>query len=193
MLRLFSTKLPEVSRAGRAQYTLTGLRAVAGSNTLPVRQYAAQPAPSSAETVSRWLSLRHFMFRLSTVADVPTVLQRTTKILINGEFRDSETSDWIDLKNPVCITHAQASCALQYGYDTQHMTYMQATQEVVTRVPIVTNSEFEEAVQAAKDAFPAWKRTPVPHRQRVMLKLQQLIRENMVKIPPYVAVLHHVW
>ncbi len=57
---------------------------------------------------------------------------------------------------------------------------MQATQEVVSRLPIITNKEFEEAVQAAKDAFPAWKRTPVPHRQRVMLKFQQLIRENMV-------------
>lgn len=58
---------------------------------------------------------------------------------------------------------------------------MQATQEVVSRMPIITNSEFEEAVQAAKGAFPAWKRTPVPHRQRVMLKFQQLIRENMVR------------
>lgn len=48
-------------------------------------------------------------------------------------------------------------------------------------MPLATNSEFEEAVKAAKDAFPAWKRTPVPHRQRVMLKLQQLIRENMVR------------
>ena len=62
---------------------------------------------------------------------------------------------------------------------------MQATQEVVSRMPIITNSEFEEAVQAAKDAFPAWKRTPVPHRQRVMLKFQHLIRENMVR--PLVA------
>ena len=58
---------------------------------------------------------------------------------------------------------------------------MQATQEVVSRMPVITNREFEEAVQAAKDAFPAWKRTPVPHRQRVMLKFQQLIRENMVR------------
>ena len=59
---------------------------------------------------------------------------------------------------------------------------MQATQEVVSRMPIITNDEFDEAVQAAKDAFPAWKRTPVPHRQRVMLKFQQLIRENMVRL-----------
>lgn len=59
---------------------------------------------------------------------------------------------------------------------------MQATQEVVSRMPIITNKEFEEAVQAAKDAFPAWKRTPVPHRQRIMFKFQQLIKENMVSL-----------
>ena len=47
-------------------------------------------------------------------------------------------------------------------------------------MPIVTSSEFQEAVQAAKDAFPAWKRTPVPHRQRIMFKFQQLIKDNMV-------------
>lgn len=34
--------------------------------------------------------------------------------------------------------------------------------------------------QAAKDAFPKWRNTPVSTRARVMLKLQQLINENMV-------------
>lgn len=68
------------------------------------------------------------------------------------------------------------------------MAFVQATQEVVSRMPVVTNKEFEEAVQAAKDAFPAWKRTPVPHRQRVMLKFQQLIRENMVE--PHLGYCH---
>lgn len=97
----------------------------AGTN----RHFASQPAPNPTES-------------------------RTTKMLINGEFRDSETSDWVEVKNP-------------------------ATQEVVSRMPIITNKEFEEAVQAAKDAFPAWKRTPVPHRQRIMFKFQQLIREKM--------------
>ena len=27
--------------------------------------------------------------------------QRTTKMLINGNFRDSETSEWVDVTNPV--------------------------------------------------------------------------------------------
>lgn len=56
----------------------------------------------------------------------------------------------------------------------------QATQDVVSRVPQTTEAEFEAAVAAAKAAFPAWRSTPVSVRQRVMLKLQHLIRENMV-------------
>lgn len=35
-------------------------------------------------------------------------------------------------------------------------------------------------LQAAKDAFPKWRNTPVSTRARVMLKLQQLINEHMV-------------
>ncbi len=36
-------------------------------------------------------------------------------------------------------------------------------------------------MQAAKDAFPKWRDTPVSTRARVMLKLQHLINENMVR------------
>ena len=57
----------------------------------------------------------------------------------------------------------------------------QATQEVISRLPETTGEEFEAAVSAAKNAFPAWRQTPVPTRARAMLKLQQLIRENMVR------------
>jgi acyl-CoA reductase-like NAD-dependent aldehyde dehydrogenase len=57
---------------------------------------------------------------------------------------------------------------------------MQATQEIVSRIPLTTAKEFSAAVQAAKDAFPAWRSTPISARGRVMHKLQQLIRENMV-------------
>eukprot|EP00878_Enallax_costatus_P000935 GHUV01001065.1.p1 GENE.GHUV01001065.1~~GHUV01001065.1.p1 ORF type:complete len:530 (+),score=115.09 GHUV01001065.1:167-1756(+) len=75
------------------------------------------------------------------------------KLLINGEFKDSTTDQWIDVTNP-------------------------ATNEVVSRLPLTTAAEFNAAVQAAKDAFPAWRATPVPVRQRVMLKFQELIRSN---------------
>lgn len=57
---------------------------------------------------------------------------------------------------------------------------VQATQEVVSRVPLCTASELNEAVSAAKEAFPKWRNTPVPMRARVMLKLQEFIRRDMV-------------
>ena len=59
---------------------------------------------------------------------------------------------------------------------------LQATQEVISRVPLSTEAEFNEAVQAAKSAFPAWSRSAVGTRARVMFKLQQLIWENKVNI-----------
>lgn len=68
--------------------------------------------------------------------------------------------------------------------DTFHppIPSLQATQEVVSRVPETTPAEFQAAVDAAKAAFPAWRATAVPTRARVFLKLQQLIRENMEEL-----------
>ncbi|GAB4815988.1 hypothetical protein N2152v2_003034 [Parachlorella kessleri] len=80
--------------------------------------------------------------------------QPTVKLLINGEFVESKAKDWVPVLCP-------------------------ATQEVVSLVPETTPEEFNAAVQAAKDAFPKWRATPVPTRVRVMLKLQQLINEHM--------------
>jgi malonate-semialdehyde dehydrogenase (acetylating)/methylmalonate-semialdehyde dehydrogenase len=52
---------------------------------------------------------------------------------------------------------------------------------VLSKLPLTLPGEFEAAVAAAKAAFPAWRDTPVPTRARVMLKFQQLIRENWVR------------
>ncbi|KAJ6948713.1 hypothetical protein NC651_002892 [Populus alba x Populus x berolinensis] len=77
--------------------------------------------------------------------------------LIGGKFVDSQSSSTIDVINP-------------------------ATQEAVSRVPLTTNEEFRAAVSAAKQAFPAWRNTPITTRQRVMLKLQELIRRDIDKL-----------
>ena len=57
---------------------------------------------------------------------------------------------------------------------------VQATQEVVSRLPQTTEREFNAAVQAAKDAYPKWRNTALPTRSRVMFKYQELIRQHMV-------------
>jgi len=63
----------------------------------------------------------------------------------------------------------------------------QATQAVVSRVPRTTAPEFRAAVDAAAAAFPAWRATPLPARQRVMLRFQALIREHMDRLAALVT------
>ena len=85
------------------------------------------------------------------------VLAPTVKLLINGQFVESQTTQWRDVVNP-------------------------ATQEVLARVPFATPDEINAAVANAKEAFKSWKKTPIGARARIFLKLQQLIRENMKEL-----------
>lgn len=66
---------------------------------------------------------------------------------------------------------------------TEHIDVINpATQAVVGRVPLTTHEEFDAAVAVAKEAFKTWKNTPITARQRIMLKLQELIRRDMEKL-----------
>ena len=53
---------------------------------------------------------------------------------------------------------------------------------MVSQVPLTTNEEFKAVVSSAKKAFQTWRYTPVTTRQRVMLKLQELIRRDIVSV-----------
>ncbi|NLR73748.1 CoA-acylating methylmalonate-semialdehyde dehydrogenase [Leeia aquatica] len=75
-------------------------------------------------------------------------------LLINGEWVQSQTTQWRDVINP-------------------------ATQQVLAQVPMATVEEVDAAVAAARQAFASWKRTPIGTRARIFLRLQQLIREHM--------------
>ena len=81
----------------------------------------------------------------------------TIKLLINGQFVESKTTEWRDVVNP-------------------------ATQQVLARVPFATADEINAAVSAAKEAFKTWRFTPIGARARIFLKYQQLIRENMSEL-----------
>ncbi len=89
---------------------------------------------------------------ISTASQVATV-----KLLIDGKFVESKTTEWRDVVNP-------------------------ATQEVLARVPFATQAEVDAAVASGKEAFKTWKKTPIGARARVFLKYQQLIRENMAEL-----------
>ncbi|WP_095119588.1 CoA-acylating methylmalonate-semialdehyde dehydrogenase [Pseudomonas sp. Irchel s3f10] len=79
------------------------------------------------------------------------------KLLINGEWVESQTTEWHDIVNP-------------------------ATQQVLAKVPFATAAEVDAAVTAAQRAFQTWKLTPIGARMRIMLKLQALIREHSKRI-----------
>jgi len=81
----------------------------------------------------------------------------TVKMLLDGKFIESRTSEWHDVVNP-------------------------ATQEVLAQVPFATDEEINAAVASAKQAFKTWKTTPLAARARIMLKLQALVREHMSRI-----------
>lgn len=94
------------------------------------------------------------------------------------------TAMQLQLGKCLCSTHASNSSEPADRYISvpagASAATVQATQEVVSRLPETTAAEFNAAVAAAKAAFPAWRATPVPSRQRVMLKFQELIRANWV-------------
>eukprot|EP00494_Astrolonche_serrata_P006522 UN06546 len=75
-------------------------------------------------------------------------------MFVNGEFKDSKATTWYDVRNP-------------------------ANQDLVTQVPQCTPDELNSAADAAKEAFQSWSQTPIVIRQRIMFKLQDLIRTNI--------------
>ncbi|KAG9157412.1 hypothetical protein Leryth_010250 [Lithospermum erythrorhizon] len=110
----------------------------------------------------KWLSPRVFAVTnscFSTSAQPTWTHGNSLRVpnLIGGKFVESQSRESIDVLNP-------------------------ASQEVVSQVPLTTSEEFQAAVSAAKGAYPSWRNTPVTTRQRIMFKLQDLIRKNMDKL-----------
>ncbi|KAF2973022.1 hypothetical protein GQX73_g527 [Xylaria multiplex] len=94
----------------------------------------------------------------STATSFPTTHEKISKpedtpYFIDNQFVPSEADKFIDLYDP-------------------------ATNNLVTRVPQMTDAELESALQSAKKAFPAWRNTSVMARQQIMFKFVALIREN---------------
>jgi aminomuconate-semialdehyde/2-hydroxymuconate-6-semialdehyde dehydrogenase len=54
-----------------------------------------------------------------------------------------------------------------------------ATEEVIAHIPDSDERDIDDAVQAAKQAFPAWSRTTAAERSKLLLKLADLIEQNL--------------
>jgi acyl-CoA reductase-like NAD-dependent aldehyde dehydrogenase len=52
-----------------------------------------------------------------------------------------------------------------------------ATEEVIGRAPDCSRAQLDEAVTAARKAFPEWKATPLVERQKLVAKIGEIVRE----------------
>lgn len=80
-----------------------------------------------------------------------------TPYFINNKFVQSATDKYIDLPDP-------------------------ATNNLVTRVPQMTDEEMKAAVASAEEAFKSWRSTTVLYRQQIMFRFVQLIKDNMDRL-----------
>jgi malonate-semialdehyde dehydrogenase (acetylating) / methylmalonate-semialdehyde dehydrogenase len=78
---------------------------------------------------------------------------KDTPYFIDNELRLSEASSFIDVFDP-------------------------ATNNLITRVPEMTDGELKATIASAQKAFPSWRATSVIARQRIMFNFVALIREN---------------
>lgn len=79
------------------------------------------------------------------------------KNYIDGEWVESGSDQVMDVVNP-------------------------ATGKVIARVPMSTAEEVDAAVEAAKEAFPEWRRTPPLARARCLFRLKELLEEHFEEL-----------
>ena len=80
-----------------------------------------------------------------------------TPYFLDNKFVQSATDKFIDLPDP-------------------------ATNNLVTRVPQMTDEEMKAAVVSAEKAFKGWRDTTVMARQQIMFRFVQLIKDNMDRL-----------
>ncbi len=89
---------------------------------------------------------------------------RTVKNFIGGEWVESK-GELVDIVNP-------------------------ANQKVIGKVPMSTKDELNAAVDAAREAFPSWRRTPPLSRVRVLFRLKELMEEHFEELSRIQTVEH---
>jgi len=57
----------------------------------------------------------------------------------------------------------------------------------LARVPFVTAAEIDDAVDAARRAFPTWREVPVPDRAQVMFRYKRLLEEHLEELARMVS------
>ena len=94
---------------------------------------------------------------MSTVTDVQTLPN-----FIGGEFRQAAVDSTLEDRDP-------------------------ATAEIAAYVPLSGEADVEQAVRAAREAFPAWRATPVPQRARAVMALREALDEHREELAALVT------
>src|SRR5438132_7229305 len=81
----------------------------------------------------------------------------TVPALIGGRFRESSSTQVDDIPDP-------------------------ATGETIARLPHSTADELDQAVTAARAAFPGWAETPSPDRAQVLFRLKALLEDHVEEL-----------
>lgn len=74
--------------------------------------------------------------------------------------------------------------------DRLHPIYNPASGEVIAQVAYATPSEVEQAIHAAKAAFPAWSAMPAAQRARIIFKYKELIEKHLDEIAALITAEH---
>lgn len=75
---------------------------------------------------------------------------------INGEFMPPIADGWLD-------------------------NYCPATGEVYGQIPNSSKEDVELAYKSAKNAFSSWSQTTVEERSRILIKISELLEENLIQ------------
>ena len=86
----------------------------------------------------------------------------------------STSTTAVDLK--FCPLFINGKAVISRG--PKDIQYNPATGEPVAEIPRSTPEEISDAVQAAQAAFPAWSKTPVIQRCKILFKYRQLLEEH---------------
>jgi len=98
--------------------------------------------------------------------------------------------------DPLSVTHPSSlsPCPIFIGGEWRRISglatspvYNPSRGEVISEVPMCGEEIVNDAVNAAADAFPAWRDTPPVERARLFFRYRQLVEENFDRICQMVA------
>ena len=149
-----------ISNAARSPVSSAAPRTALASSasTTKMSSNSSTSASASRRLHATAQQLRPAAALASTAESYPTTHEKikdveNTPYFIDNKFVESTTDKYIDLPDP-------------------------ATNNLVTRVPQMTDDEMKAAVESAQNAFESWRATSVLHRQQIMFRFVALIREN---------------